>query len=201
MRLIKCKIACIFATLFFACPALSQIDSNRPDFELTREPLTAWADVNSVWITLEFAKTVGVPYIPDPCLDYGKIYDTLKARGINRTGAPAMNRNPDAPLPSNLRIKIYIHNWDLSPYSVYVQLSIARPIQDRSLRDLPFYAEVWHSRGTIVTAAETDLQEKINKAVFGEMQWIGMAINNAKAYSSKSPESHDSNQSSPKLTK
>jgi hypothetical protein len=154
------------AVLIFACFAFSRTDSNVPDLSFSMQPLTALDDVNSVWISLCISKTVGVPYIPDPNLNFRKIRERLKSGGINSELPPMLNRAPGTPLKPNLRIKIYIHSFDpTDPYIFYSELAFAKPVVVPSAMDSPFYAEVWHSDGIIGTASEQDLQEKINKSL------------------------------------
>jgi len=194
--------ACILTILMFACLGFSQTDSNKPDLTLSQQPLTALADVNSVWISLYKSKTPGVPYIPDPCLDYEKIQERLKLAGINRESMPFLNRKIGTPLPANLRIKIHIHNFNITdPYIFYIELAVARPVVIPLVMDAPFYAEVWHSGGVIGTSSEQDLQEKINKALVGQLDDIIVGSKTARFYSSKSPAPQDPNQPSPKLSK
>lgn len=162
-------LTCTLAVLIFACPAFSQTDSNIPDLSFTTPSLTALADVNSVWISLYISKTVGVPYIPDPNLDYRKIRERLKLAGINTEPPPTLNRSPGTPLKPNLRVKIYIHSFDpTDPYIFHTELAVAKPVVIPSAMDSPFYAEIWHSDGIIGTASEQDLQEKINKSLEGQ---------------------------------
>jgi hypothetical protein len=195
-------LTCILTTLIFACPVFSQTDSNRPDIRLSGDPINVLADVNSVWISIYKTKTPGRPYIPDPCLDHQIIQEKLKSAGIERVSVPLLNRNPDSPLPANLRFKIYIHNYDPSePYIFYIEIAIARPVVITSIMDSPFYAEVWHSKGVIDTSSEQDLQEKINKAVIDQLGDMVRASKIKKSVYSNYPSSKDPNQPSPKLSK
>ena len=188
--------------LIFACPVFSQTDSNKPDLILSQEPRAALADVNSVWTTLYLSKTPGVPYIPDPCLDYKKIRERLKLAEINLVSMPLVNRNTDAPLPANLRMKIYIHNFNITePYIFHIELAVARPVVIPSIANSPFYAEIWHSRGVIDTSSEQDLQEKINKALIGQLDFLLPSLKGARSASSKPPTPQDPNRPSPKLSK
>jgi hypothetical protein len=142
------------------------------------------------------------PYIPDPCLDYQKIQQQLELAGLNRVSMPLLNRNHDAPLPANLRIKIYIHSFDdPDSYIFHIGLAIARPVLNSSVSDSLFYAEVWHSDGVIRTARENELQEKINKTLADQLGWLVPAMKTSKSYSSKSPAAQDPNLSSPKFRK
>lgn len=198
----NCIIVYILIILVLVCPVFSQTDSNIPDLMLSQEPPTALAGVSSVWISLCQSKTPGVPYIPDPILDHQKIQERLQLAGINLVGMPLLNRNPDTPLPADLRIKIYIHNFDpTDPYIFHIELAVARPVVIPSVRESPFYAEVWHSNGVIGTASGQDLQDKINKALVDQLDYLIPATKTAKFYSSKSPASQDPNQPSPKLSK
>jgi hypothetical protein len=191
-------LTCTLTILAFSCPSFSQTDSNRPDLSLSEQPQTALAGVDSVWISFYKSKTPGVPYIPDPCLDREKIQERLKLAGINRVSMPFLNRKPDAPLPANLRIKIYIHNFNITdPYIFYIGLSIARPVVIPAVMDSPFYAEVWHSDGVIGTASEQDLQEKINKALIDQLDDIIVWSKTTRSVSSQ----QEPNQPSPKLGK
>lgn len=202
MKLQNYILTCILTILAFSRPSFSQTDSNRPDLSISQQPLTALADVNSVWISFYKSKTPGVPYIPDPCYDYDKIQEKLKLAGINQESMPFLNRDPGKPLPANLRIKIHIHNFNITdPYIFYIELAVARPVVIPSVMESPFYAEVWHSGGVIGTAYEQDLQEKINKALAGQLDDIIIGSKTARFYSSKSPAPQDPNQPSPKLSK
>jgi hypothetical protein len=195
-------LTCALTILVFSCPSFSQTDSNRPDLSLCEQPLTALAGIDSVWLSFYKSKTPGVPYIPDPCYDREKIQERLKLAGISRVSMPFLNRKPDAPLPAELRIKIYIHNFNITdPYVFYIELAIARPVVIPEVRDSPFYAEVWHSEGTIGTASEQDLQEKINKALVNQLDDLIVGSKTARFYSSKSPATQVPNQPSPKLSK
>jgi len=191
-------LTCMLTILVLACPVLSQTDSPHPDLSLSQQPLAALADVNAVWISIYMSKTPGIPYIPDPCFDFQKIQEKLKLAGINLERTPSLNRTPGTPLPPNLRIKIYIHNFEITdPYIFYIELAVARPVIIPSIMESPFYAEVWHSDGVIGTASEQQLQEKINKALVGQLDDLIPWTKGAKSRSSNPPAQKDQNQPLP----
>jgi len=147
------------------------------------------ADVNTVSIELITNSTPGVPMIPVPDIDILVIRDKLNSAGISLVSPIMPDSSTTESSPPCLRIRTYTHYFTIGkPSAFHVQLAIARLVTMPSATETPFYAEVWHSEAVMGFASLEEVNDKINKAILGELTELTNAVRHAREQQTRSPE-------------
>ncbi|UCC21619.1 MAG: hypothetical protein JSW23_07315 [Planctomycetota bacterium] len=161
--------------------ALCWVESAYSDIHQHLKQYSILADVNSVSIELIINSTPGVPMIPQPEPNFPAIRDKLNSAGISHVSPTMPDSNITESSPPCLRIWTYTHYFTMGkPAAFHVQLALARPVTIPSDKETLFYAEVWHSESTMGFASLGDVNDKINKAILGELTDLIIAVRGAR---------------------